>query len=113
QTQNSTSPFQTTSNYIMKPLKVEVLEAITTYSRLYSGQTRLHHQTQCLNITLHYEGTRGRGTRSDYNLFKLILGASSTKYPASWLLVQPVQPTFNIQHISLQSLIDTLNSTSN
>ncbi|KAF6158685.1 hypothetical protein GIB67_040199 [Kingdonia uniflora] len=80
----------------MKPLEVKVLEAITTYSRLYLGRTRLDLQTQCLNITLHYEGARGRGTQSDYNLFKLILGASSTKHPTSWLLVQPVQPTFSI-----------------
>ncbi|KAF6158759.1 hypothetical protein GIB67_040273 [Kingdonia uniflora] len=38
----------------MKALEVEVLEMITTY----------------------YEGARGRGTRGNYNLFKLILGAS-------------------------------------
>ncbi|KAF6135071.1 hypothetical protein GIB67_040382, partial [Kingdonia uniflora] len=28
------------------------------------------------NIKPHYEGARGRGTRGDYNLFKLILGVS-------------------------------------
>ncbi|KAF6165801.1 hypothetical protein GIB67_012698 [Kingdonia uniflora] len=57
----------------------------------YSGRARLQIQTQRSssapnstldliphlfnNITPHYEGARGRGTRGDYNLFKLILRA--------------------------------------
>ncbi|KAF6145815.1 hypothetical protein GIB67_028810 [Kingdonia uniflora] len=38
-------------------------------------------------IKPHYEGARGRGTRGDYNLFKLILGMNPTL--ASDTNVQP------------------------
>ncbi|KAF6169602.1 hypothetical protein GIB67_003970 [Kingdonia uniflora] len=54
----------------MKALEVEVLEVIATY----------------------YKGARGRGTRGDCNLFKLILGAS---------LISASNTMFNLSSISL------------
>ncbi|KAF6155143.1 hypothetical protein GIB67_019669 [Kingdonia uniflora] len=52
----------------MKALEVKVLEAITTYSSLYSGRAQFQLQVQCSTLT---------SDLRSINL-NLILGASST-----------------------------------
>ncbi|KAF6144308.1 hypothetical protein GIB67_024535, partial [Kingdonia uniflora] len=83
---------------IMKALEVEVLEAITTYSSLYSGRARCHLQTQCSNSTSRLEikqvnSNLGRARPTSYRsiigtsnsikqntFYKLVIGSTSPTY---------------------------------